>query len=742
MKPTYFLITFLLIGYYTFAQTLRGTVQDEQQFPVEGAYVYNVTSGAHAHTNASGMFVLNNTSPGDSLRIGSLGFKKYSLQLTKTDFSKLLLILLEEKALELNEVVIKNTVNALSTINAIDLKTDPVQSSQEILRKVPGLFIGQHAGGGKAEQIFLRGFDIDHGTDISIEVDGLPVNMVSHAHGQGYSDLHFLIPETIDKIDFGKGPYNANKGNFATAGYVGFQTKERFKKSSISLEVGQFNTLRTLAAFNLLSKGNRQNAYVAMEYVSTDGFFQSSQNFNRINLFAKYSGYLNDTDKLSFSVSNFSSTWDASGQIPERAVASGQISRFGAIDDTEGGTTGRTNINMTYHKIISDNTFVKNQVFYSHYDFELYSNFTFFLNNPEEGDQIRQKENRQIYGFKSELQHRTTFAKHPLVLKIGAGGRFDKMDEVELSETANRTTTLENIQLGDIKENNLYGYVEAKWNLGKVSVIPSLRLDHFKFAYANALANNYQNDAEQQAILSPKLNLLYNPTENLQLFVKSGVGFHSNDARVVTQRLSRNTLPKALGLDVGTIWKPSARVVLNTALWYLSLEDELIYVGDAGIVEPSGRTRRTGIDLGMRYQLSDYLFFDTDAAYAYARSLDAPNGQDYVPLAPNFTWTGGLSLLDYKGFSGGLQYRFLNDRAANEDNSIVAEGYFVTDVNLRYQWKNYALGIAVENLFDTKWKETQFATESRLQEETAAVEEIHFTPGTPFFLKASFSITF
>lgn len=742
MKYYIFLVILLFAGSHSFAQTLRGEVYDENKFPVEGAFVYNASSGSHTHTDDTGNFVLPKINKSDSIVVGKLGYEKKSFEVSTFESTGSATIVLKEATFQLNEVVVRKAVNALQDIRNIDLKTNPVQSSQEILRKVPGLFIGQHAGGGKAEQIFLRGFDIDHGTDLSIEVDGMPVNMVSHAHGQGYSDLHFVIPETIENINFGKGPYQADKGNFATAGFVGFQTKDRVEESTLSFGAGQFNTFRTLGVFELLSGKNRQNAYVAMEYLSSDGFFESPQNFHRLNLFAKYSGYLNDTDKLSVTLSHFSSEWDASGQIPVRAVQSGEISRFGAIDDTEGGNTRRFNLNLTYDKVLDPDTFIQSQLYYVDYDFELYSNFTFFLNNPEAGDQIRQKENRSIYGIRSTLYHQTIFNDRPLKLKAGTGLRFDVIDDNELSETQNRDITLQNLQLGNIKEQNLYGFAEANYTLGKVSLIPSIRYDYFRFSYEDALVPEYQVDTKTQAVVSPKMSILYTPSNKIQWFVKSGWGFHSNDARVVTQTGNSQTLPQAFGADVGTIWKATPRLVFDTALWYLALEDELVYVGDAGIVEPSGRTRTAGVDFGVRYQLSDHLFFDTDATYSYARSVDAPEGEDLIPLAPNFTWTGGISLLDYKGFSGGVRSRFLNDRPANEDNSIEAEGYFITDINVNYRWKCYELGLVIENVFDQEWKETQFATRSRLRNETASVEEIHFTPGTPFNLRAQFKIFF
>lgn len=723
----------------TQAQNVKGLVLNEINQPLEAVYIYNLNSENHAHTTENGVFVITNTKIGDSLRIGLLGYKTKVIVLDNADDIK---IILEEKTFQLDEMVLREELNTVSTISRLDLSVTPVNSSQEVLRKVPGLFIGQHAGGGKAEQIFLRGFDIDHGTDVSISVDGMPVNMVSHAHGQGYSDLHFVIPETINKIDFGKGGYYASEGDFNTAGYVNFKTKDYLKDSSISFSAGQFNTLRTVGLFNLLENTKNQNAYVAMEYIATDGPFESPQNFNRLNLFGKYVMYTPENDKLTLTASHFTSRWDASGQIPQREVDNGNITRFGAIDDTEGGETERTNFNVTFDKYISENTKLSANAFYSHYAFELYSNFTFFLEDPVNGDQIKQKENRNIFGANTALNYTTYLGDTEFNLTTGFGVRQDIVDDVELSRTLNRTETLEFIQLGDINQTNIDAFVNAEFEFGKFKVAPALRLDYFKFLYNDQLQTNYETQSETKTILSPKLNFFYNAKENLQLYLKSGLGFHSNDARVVVANGGEDILPRSYGADLGTVWKPFPKLVVNSALWYLFLEQEFVYVGDAGIVEPSGKTRRYGLDLGLRYQINDWLFLDTDATLTNARSIDEPNGEDYIPLAPDFTLAGGLSVNDLDGFSGGLRFRYLDDRAANEDNSIVAEGYFVTDFNINYKMRNVTLGLAVENLFDVDWNETQFATESRLQNEAQSVEEIHFTPGTPFFIKGTISYNF
>ncbi|MEX0362095.1 MAG: TonB-dependent receptor, partial [Allomuricauda sp.] len=348
MKYIGMLCCFLFFGKMT-AQEIYGKLIDEYNRPIEGAYIFNMNSESHAHTNEMGMFKIKETSPGDSLKIGALGFKKISVPLREQDFGKSLNLVLQETALELGEVVISPKTDALSVLSKIDLMVQPVGSSQEILQKVPGLIIGQHAGGGKAEQLFLRGFDIDHGTDIALTVDGMPVNMVSHAHGQGYSDLHFVIPETVEHIDFVKGPYNTGKGNFATAGHVDFKTKNLLEKNTVRFEYGDFGWNRSLGMFNLISE-KKENAYVAAELLRFDGPFESSQNFSRINLFGKYTARFKENTTLSTSISYFTSTWDASGQIPQRAVDAGLITRFGAIDDTEGGTTSRANVNVEFQK--------------------------------------------------------------------------------------------------------------------------------------------------------------------------------------------------------------------------------------------------------------------------------------------------------------------------------------------------------------------------------------------------------
>ena len=735
---------FCILGFGSlYAHEINGTIVNEDNKPLEGVGVYNKTTSGYTYSNIAGYFELDGIDAGDILYFYSLGYENRQLVIDESQLNGSVRVVLKESALSLEQVVLVSKVNALSNFVTLDFKTNPVKTSQEILRKIPGLVIGQHAGGGKAEQIFLRGFDIDHGTDIAISLDGIPVNMVSHAHGQGYADMHFIIPETLDNIDFGKGPYYANKGNFTTAGYIMLKTKETLDKNLISLEAGQFNTLRALALLKLM-EGENNKAYMASEFNLSNGPFESPQNFNRLNLMGRYTFNNYENEKLNLTLSHFSSKWDASGQIPQRAVDQGIINRFGAIDDTEGGNTSRSNMYINHSREIDEHRRVQSVAYLSHYDFELFSNFTFFLEDPENGDQIRQKEDRFIMGMESKLERSFHLKDHDAQLKYeaGIGFRYDRIREVQLSHTRNRKELLERLAYGNTDELNTNVFAEVTYKQGKWSIIPGLRVDYLKFDYEDLLSETYSNQAEDSFFVSPKINLLFAASQGLQFYLKTGRGFHSNDTRVVVSNNGRKTLPGALGADLGAIIKPTDRLVVNAALWTLHLQQEFVYVGDAAIVEPSGRTSRYGADLGLQYQLGNSIYLNGDVNYAHARSTDEPSGSNYIPLAPAFTASGGLNFRDLENFSGGISFRYLQDRPANEDNSIVAKGYMVSDLNLAYSLRNWTLGILVENIFDTAWNETQFATESRLFNETQPTEEIHFTPGTPFYIRGKISISF
>ncbi|MEQ1798532.1 MAG: TonB-dependent receptor plug domain-containing protein [Lacibacter sp.] len=705
--------------------------------PLDGAVIQ--TRSKTITSAKDGSFTVELQKNEQTILISAIG---YGLHEINTE-SAAKTILLKPTAFNLKELLISSagTKTISNSISKIDLSIRPVNSAQDFLRYVPGLFIAQHQGGGKAEQIFLRGFDVDHGTDVQITVDGIPVNMPSHAHGQGYADLHFVIPELVKHIDYGKGSYYAEQGNFNTAGYVELQTANRLTKNTLQLETGLFNSFRGLAMYNLLpEKSKKQSAYIAAEYLYSDGAFESPQHFNRFNLWGKYNVQLNEKTKLIIQANLFNSKWDASGQIPERAVNSGTITRFGAIDDTEGGYTGRINFSAKLTQRLHNNNLLEHQLYYSHYHFNLFSNFTFFLNDPVNGDQIRQSEARDIYGWQSTYQIKRTAGATDFISSFGTGLRFDATHHSALAHTKNKTELLEQIQLGNINEANAWFYADEKIQRGNWLFNIAVRADYFSFAYINKLVASLPS--QQKLIFSPKFNIQYTASKQLQLYFKNGKGFHSNDTRVVLPQTGRQILPASYGSDLGIIWKPVASLFINAAIWHLFLEQEFIYVGDKGIVEPGGKTRRVGADISVRWQPLKNLYADVNLNLSKGRSIEQAKGQNYIPLAPAFTSTGGISYQHSKGMNASLRYRYLKNRPANEDNSIIAKGYFVTDASVSYAISKLELGIVLENIFNTNWNEAQFATTSRLKNEPAEVTELHFTPGTPFFAKLKIAFTF
>ena len=590
----------------------------------------------------------------------------------------------EKDTVHLSKIVIHNT-DFRKQIMSVDLKKAPVNSAQDLLRKVPGLFIAQHAGGGKAEQIFLRGFDNDHGTDISVSADGIPVNIVSHAHGQGYADLHFLIPETIKDIDFGKGSYYADKGDFNTSGYVNFTTFDKLEKNLFKLEGGSFNTFRAVTMINLLNKeADEKNFYVASEFNYSDGPFDIKQNFNRINVLAKYSQWIDSKHYISVLGSTFSSGWNASGQIPERAVEQGLISRWGSIDPTEGGSTSRTNFAVNYRYLPSEDEEISSNLFYSKYDFNLFSNFTFFLNDPDFGDEIEQTDNRSIYGFDNKYIRRFNLDDSKITWTSGIGLRFDDIKDLQLSHVFQRDLLVDRLSDVSATEANIHGYTNLDWRIGKWTINPAVRVDHFIFSLHDRLDNLPAAQDAAATRISPKLNISFAQNDNVQWYVKSGFGFHSNDVRVVVAQDGKDILPYSFGTDLGLILRPIENMIIQPALWHMYLQQEFVYVGDEAVVEPSGKTRRLGVDLSLRYQPFSWLYIDGDINYAHARAIEEPKGEDYIPLVPALTSTGGVAVKLPSGFSANLRYRYMDSKPAIEDNSIKAKGYFVNDLVLAY----------------------------------------------------------
>ncbi|HTL10349.1 MAG TPA: TonB-dependent receptor [Chitinophagaceae bacterium] len=720
--------------------------------PLAGVTVTLITGNSTVQTDAAGHCILpatvhNNT----QVRISSIGYETVTLpiaQLTSQGYS----VYLTPASIELKTVLISaHPGEQYKAVSKMDIAMRGVNNSQEVLRIIPGIVIGQHQGGGKAEQIFLRGFDADHGTDFRMEADGVPINMVSHAHGQGFADSHFIIPETIDQADFQKGPYAAAKGDFASTGFADFATKNVLPANLVKLEAGQFNTFRGLLMMNLLpstAKEKQQYWYTAAEFRYADGYFDAPQHFSRTNLFTKYTAQITRQSRLTASGGLFSSKWNASGQIPQRAVDQGLIGFYGAIDPFEGGLTQRANVNAQLLTTFSNGDVLKNQLYYVASNFDLHTNFTFFLEDSINGDRIRQQETRQLMGYNGSYRHTGYLNTLQLISEAGLQVRYDKVKDASLSHSLNRFTLLRNIKLGDIDELSVAPYISETLQLNEhFTINAGLRYDQFFHRYYNKLSTDttlrgigaYTASA---GIVSPKLNVSYHASNNLQWYLSMGKGFHSNDTRAVVVQHGYQVLPAAYSADLGVVAKPASNIIVNAALWYIYLQQEFVYSGDGGFVEFSGKTRRVGVDFSSRYEPIHSLYIDLDINYAHGRIIGEAKGNNYIPLAPVWTSSGGITYAARKGLNGSIRYRFVGSRAANEDYSLQASGYFITDAVLNYTKPRYEIGLVVNNVLNTRWKETQFATETRIKGETQPVDEVCFTPGTPFAAKLSFTIKF
>lgn len=698
-------------------------------------------------TNKAGDFQLSLPSDTSTLTITYIGYVTKVLSFRSSDLP--VTIGMDNGLVDLKEVVIAPSLmcSPFHTLSTLDLRLRPVNSSQDLMRLVPGLFIAQHMGGGKAEQIFVRGFDADHGTDLNVSVDGMPVNMVSHIHGQGYADLHFLIPETVKNFDFGKGPYYSAYGDLATAGYLSYTTKDAIDRSMISIEGGRFHTFRIAGLVDILGKQAAQSgktAYVAGEYNYTDGAFKLPEHYKRTNLFGKYTRKIGAGNKLSLSASTFSTSWIASGEIPERAVAANTIAldeqgnatripaapvtidRFAAIDSAQGGRSTRVNATARLATDLKNNWTMENQVYYTHYTFSLHVNSTFFAADSINGDERQQAETRDMFGYSGKISNRKYWGNNLLTSIIGLSTRFDRTYGTNYDHVTKQYQFLDNITRGDIRQNNTGIYLDETLESGKWQFNGGWRLDYFRF--------NYHDSTKTSLVLSPKLNIQYTANELVQFYLKAGKGFHSNNAIAVIGNNGLETIPSAYGVDLGLNWKPTPRLFINAAAWYLYLSQEFVYTDD-GDIAPGGKTKRTGIDLSARYQLAKWLFADLNVNVANPRLADSTRHTGYLALAPTLTSTGGFDIKLNNGINGGLSYRYMHSRPGNNTNTLTADGYFVTDLKINYSKKRYEFGLTIENLLNTKWNEYAVEQISRLKGEAAPIDQMSFTPGTPFFTK-------
>ncbi len=635
-----------------------------------------------------------------------------------------------------------------------DLQLRPVASPEAIIKVVPGLVLAQHQGGGKADQLFLRGFDADHGTDVALSIDGVPINMPSHGHGQGYADLHFLVPEAIDQIDVTKGPYFPEHGDFDTAGAINLRTRRSFDGSSVSATYGSFDSYRVLGiASPRLSEGL---PWLAAEVAGTNGPFRSSEQLQRYNVMAKETLALNASTTLSVLASAYGSQWNASGQIPLRAVEAGLLDRFGSIDPSEGGQTQRQMLIASLEQRSGDGVSVT--AYAVRYSFRLFSDFTYQLRDPENFDEIEQDDTRFYAGFNGRFRTSRTVSGMRFVTTLGAQARYDDI-RTELWHDKQRNRLGQCFEDGanpctdaQIHQSDLGVYLEEDMRLTRwLRIIAGARADLFEFNVADQRppsgnpAEPPTSGAAQKSIINPKLQVVLRPASWWNVYLDGGGGFHSNDARAAIASRGSGALPRAWGAEVGSRLY-LGKVELAAAFWYLHLQSEQVFNSDEGTTSPSDPTRRYGLDLEARWHLLPWLWADADLSLAKATFTEDRGNGSAVALAPTRTATLGLNALHPDGYRGRLGLRHVADRPATQDESLTAQGYTLVDLYLGFRRRFWEIGVVIENLFDRRWREAQFANQSQLRlapyNETAPANDIHFTPGNPINVRATASLYF
>jgi hypothetical protein len=635
-----------------------------------------------------------------------------------------------------------------------ELELRPRLRPGDIVEAVPGLFAVQHAGGGKANQYFLRGFDADHGTDIAFLVDGVPINMVSHGHGQGFSDLHFLIPELTTSLDGYKGPYYAHLGDFATAGAVNLHLAEKFEESMAQFSIGQYGAMRGLV-IESPELGDEWRAVAAAELYKDDGPFANPQQLKRYNVYLRATHDLGKTSKVQMTWMSYGSSWYGSGQIPARAVCGeGEqdsinhpasfyhqpcIDHFGHVDPTEGGATQRHMGQLSYSTVWKDADF-NAMAYFVKYRFSLYSNFTFFSQDPVRGDEIEQDDDRALGGVDARVRKHFHYAGAQFTTSLGAQVRFDSIDNA-LWHTQARERLEPRIK-AHVDESQIGVYVEEDARIRRwLRFVMGIRGQRVDVSVDDQLEDvktrgNRSSGFKGAGLFLPKFMAIVTPIPQLELYASAGRGFHSNDARGVAYGPAPATLMTvATGYEIGARATPIPNLTLSATGFLLDLDSELVWSGDSGGTEASGQTRRFGLELSGRYRFKNWLFADIDGTFTHAAyRANAGNGSA-VALAPTRTLTAGVGARptfgDFTPFAS-LRVKSIGSRPATQDEKLTADGFTVVDANAGLRWKRFEVGVDIENLFNARWREVQFATDSRLAYEPKTVRGISYSPGWPF----------
>jgi hypothetical protein len=629
-----------------------------------------------------------------------------------------------------NQLGVADAASA-GTVTQEELAARTVYRPGEMLEAVPGLVVSQHSGEGKANQFYLRGFNLDHGTDLRTTVDGMPVNQRSHAHGQGWTDLNFLIPELAVRLDYKKGPYSGEEGDFASAGAASVVYANRLTQGVASVSAGQNGYGRALVA-NSVDAGNGSLLY-AIEAMHNDGPFTRGDDYQKLNAVLRYSeGYANNGFNVSLMA--YKGDWNSTDQIPLRAVQDGQIGRYDAIDGTDGGKAHRYSLSGGWRRTAEDSSSKVNAYIIAN-QLDLWSNFTYFMEDPEHGDQFAQPDKRVTSGLNAShsWHHHTDTGNSETT--VGVQLQNDNIFNGLYNTQARKTLSV--TRQDHIVESSAGLYVEnnTRWNAAFRTVVGA-RVDSYRFNVQSDLAAN--SGKANDHLVSPSLSLIYGPWQTAEVYANIGSGFHSNDARGTTITIDPKTglaadkvtpLVRSRGMELGarTAWLPGLQTSLS--VYRLDFDSELVYIGDAGATDAGPPSRRYGVELSSYYKPLKWLSVDLDLAYARARSRGYVEEGSYIPGAIEGTGQLAVTVDDGGPYSASLKLRYFGPRPLIEDNSVRSKASMT--LNGRFGWKirkDLALELEAFNITNRRDSAIDYYYESQLKGETAAVADIHFHP--------------
>jgi hypothetical protein len=664
------------------------------------------------------------------------------------------LVISAQEADTLDEIVVngkaENLLSQAATSSEghadfLEIAQRPLARRSEILEVVPGMVTTQHAGGGKATQYFMRGFNLDHGTDFAISVERMPINMRSHAHGQGYADLNGLLPELVKSVDYTKGTYTARNGDLSTAGSADFVFWEELPQGIASVEIGEHNYYRMLLAdsFTLgagtLTLGGEWNTY--------DGPWEREENFQRWNAFARY--FQGDEENsMSITAMGYGGEWDSSDQIPLRAVQNGSLGLFGNLDDSNGGESQRHSLQFDL-KTTKGTEVTRYRAYGVFYDLDLFSNFTYFLDDPMRGDQFEQQEERVIFGGEivREWQDRQLFGREA-EFAAGFQTRHDLVNDIGLYKTERRERH-NTVRVDDIYESSygVFGESTVKWN-SWFRTVAGVRADAF---YFDVTSDNTANSGDKwSGIVSPKLSAIFGPWNETELYVNFGTGFHSNDARGVNNTVDPTTgdplpgvdpLVRTIGGEFGVRTQVIPTLTSTLSLWWLDSDSELVYVGDAGLNEAGPASRRFGIEWTNYWRPCDWVSVDGEIALTHARFLDV-GADDRIPNSIPVMFSGGIALGHEEGFFGSMRARAFVGRPLEESGDIEGKNTFTLNAQVGYRTKDWEVALECLNLLDREDNDIEYFYPSQLSTEAAPVDDIHFHPAEPRMVRVKMTYRF